>query len=119
MCRRRRKAAEATQLTAAGIEAVHRTAGIAVWERAAGDDDLALGCSHRGVAERGRQAGDDTSATARAPGHDRVQPVLARVPADDVCLPGDHGGGVVAAGRSEERRVGKEGRSRWSPYHLK
>src|SRR2546428_13893007 len=22
-----------------------------------------------------------------------------------------------AAGRSEERRVGKEGRSRWSPYH--
>src|SRR5256885_3618236 len=22
-------------------------------------------------------------------------------------------------GRSEERRVGKEGRSRWSPYHLK
>src|SRR3712207_6991277 len=24
-----------------------------------------------------------------------------------------------AAGRSEERRVGKECRSRWSPYHLK
>src|SRR5256885_12514826 len=24
---------------------------------------------------------------------------------------------VEAAGRSEERRVGKEGRSRWSPYH--
>ena len=24
---------------------------------------------------------------------------------------------VVAKGRSEERRVGKEGRSRWSPYH--
>src|SRR5256885_7004592 len=24
-----------------------------------------------------------------------------------------------AAVRSEERRVGKEGRSRWSPYHLK
>ena len=23
----------------------------------------------------------------------------------------------VAAGRSEERRVGKECRSRWSPYH--
>src|SRR3989442_1454478 len=23
----------------------------------------------------------------------------------------------VALGRSEERRVGKEGRSRWSPYH--
>src|SRR3989449_6156760 len=25
--------------------------------------------------------------------------------------------GVVPAARSEERRVGKEGRSRWSPYH--
>ena len=25
--------------------------------------------------------------------------------------------GVVAAKRSEERRVGKECRSRWSPYH--
>src|SRR2546425_167853 len=25
--------------------------------------------------------------------------------------------GAVDAGRSEERRVGKEGRSRWSPYH--
>ena len=27
------------------------------------------------------------------------------------------GGGVVLIGRSEERRVGKECRSRWSPYH--
>src|SRR5262249_59138498 len=26
-------------------------------------------------------------------------------------------GAVSAAGRSEERRVGKECRSRWSPYH--
>ena len=26
-------------------------------------------------------------------------------------------GVVVAAARSEERRVGKECRSRWSPYH--
>src|SRR5256885_6126682 len=26
-------------------------------------------------------------------------------------------GGAAASGRSEERRVGKEGRSRWSPYH--
>ena len=32
----------------------------------------------------------------------------------------DHGGfvaGVLKGGRSEERRVGKECRSRWSPYH--
>src|SRR3989441_12519053 len=27
--------------------------------------------------------------------------------------------GIVKAYRSEERRVGKECRSRWSPYHLK
>src|SRR3989442_5993667 len=27
------------------------------------------------------------------------------------------GRGTVSAGRSEERRVGKECRSRWSPYH--
>src|SRR6202158_6370050 len=26
---------------------------------------------------------------------------------------------VAKLGRSEERRVGKEGRSRWAPYHLK
>src|SRR5215203_6841277 len=50
----------------------------------------------------------------------------------DVCssdlLLGDlvHGSGVIALchedllrGRSEERRVGKECRSRWSPYHSK
>src|SRR2546429_6517496 len=27
--------------------------------------------------------------------------------------------GVSPTDRSEERRVGKEGRSRWAPYHLK
>src|SRR2546422_2824518 len=27
------------------------------------------------------------------------------------------GDGAIAPGRSEERRVGKECRSRWSPYH--
>ena len=34
-------------------------------------------------------------------------------------IPGTLGGAVTmnAAGRSEERRVGKECRSRWSPYH--
>ena len=29
----------------------------------------------------------------------------------------DNGCGMAAEDRSEERRVGKEGRSRWSPYH--
>ena len=27
------------------------------------------------------------------------------------------GGAIILGGRSEERRVGKECRSRWSPYH--
>ncbi len=31
--------------------------------------------------------------------------------------PGEGTNGLLAAGRSEERRVGKECRSRWSPYH--
>ena len=40
------------------------------------------------------------------------------------CSPEEHAqavkqcdGAIVLAMRSEERRVGKEGRSRWSPYH--
>ena len=32
-------------------------------------------------------------------------------------LIGEFGGEYVLRGRSEERRVGKECRSRWSPYH--
>src|SRR5437660_2142206 len=32
---------------------------------------------------------------------------------------GPHVGAVAARDRSEERRVGKECRSRWSPYHEK
>src|SRR3989442_1019674 len=30
---------------------------------------------------------------------------------------GNNNGFTTACNRSEERRVGKEGRSRWSPYH--
>ena len=32
-------------------------------------------------------------------------------------IPGTRPAGIYTAGRSEERRVGKECRSRWSPYH--
>src|SRR3989442_12968398 len=46
---------------------------------------------------------------AVGPGTDRHDGEAARAPGGQ---PG-HGPG----GRSEERRVGKEGRSRWSPYH--
>src|SRR2546426_5850361 len=43
---------------------------------------------------------------------DKTMPV-----SKDVASGGAGDAGVGAAGRSEERRVGKEGRSRWSPYH--
>jgi len=33
------------------------------------------------------------------------------------CPSGKSGGDLGSFGRSEERRVGKECRSRWSPYH--
>src|SRR5256885_16248432 len=36
---------------------------------------------------------------------------------DSLTLVGETGGSVDLARRSEERRVGKECRSRWSPYH--
>ena len=35
---------------------------------------------------------------------------------DDIIFVGDNGGAICWK-RSEERRVGKECRSRWSPYH--
>ena len=54
-------------------------------------------------------------------GHDNIDVV------DDGAACGEHAGDVVEqlanvqehvpSGRSEERRVGKECRSRWSPYH--
>ena len=49
------------------------------------------------------------------PGHrSSPQPLLAQ---DKAVWQGQPVVAVVAASRSEERRVGKECRSRWSPYH--
>ena len=49
------------------------------------------------------------SAGALMPFYQMIQPVAAEVPlTSEACSP---------EGRSEERRVGKECRSRWSPYH--
>src|SRR5271157_6428121 len=43
---------------------------------------------------------------------------LARIqPGDLAAVPDGGEEGVARFGRSEERRVGKECRSRWSPYH--
>src|SRR2546422_11383311 len=46
-----------------------------------------------------------------APG---ISLVISPVSGDFTCL---SGGEAFCSGRSEERRVGKECRSRWSPYH--
>src|SRR3989441_11305786 len=43
-------------------------------------------------------------------------PLVASVFTDTRLL-ADRGKGVTGGARSEERRGGKEGRSRWSPYH--
>ena len=42
---------------------------------------------------------------------------LRKEPLDHVLFYGPPGLGKTTAERSEERRVGKECRSRWSPYH--
>src|SRR2546425_203248 len=47
----------------------------------------------------------------------RVDPGLLEQAARLTLAPGDAGAFLDAAIRSEERRVGKECRSRWSPYH--
>src|SRR2546430_9658651 len=61
-----------------------------------------------GVLRGGRAAVAGLRGTA-AQRHAPVE--LGRAP------PGRRGGGDLAVQRSEERRVGKECRSRWSPYH--
>src|SRR3712207_9435983 len=58
-------------------------------------------------------AGGLTAAAAALVGPDAQQLADARPPLVGQCLAVDQHEG----GRSEERRVGKECRSRWSPYH--
>ena len=51
-----------------------------------------------------QKPGEQLNAALRA-----IRIVLEKVPAEQVC--------ALVFSRSEERRVGKECRSRWSPYH--
>src|SRR5256885_9183878 len=51
------------------------------------------------------------------PGRPRLAGVADRQDQQERPAPVDRGGQGVEPGRSEERRVGKEGRSRGAPYH--
>src|SRR3712207_9374486 len=59
---------------------------------------------------------DDEERQGRPEADDVVPVEVARAAALRAAEPGDGAHGVA---RSEERRVGKERRSRWSPYHQK
>mgnify|MGYP002526831832 CR=1 FL=1 len=61
---------------------------------------------------RDRFAGPHTVATAR-----RKAWTAASFRTDTLIMAESTQAGEVQSGRSEERRVGKECRSRWSPYH--
>ena len=67
--------------------------------------------------ETSRAEGEELTALflAAAGGGDMTR-LLERL-APDVVFYGDSGGRGETTFRSEERRVGKECRSRWSPYH--
>src|SRR5256886_11200102 len=60
------------------------------------------------------EAGGDGDGAAQEP-----QPEIGGPDMASGRLHAQHGDADLEGGRSEERRVGKEGRSRWSPDHLK
>src|SRR5690348_12607393 len=69
----------------------------------------------------GRIRADQYTSTGHLDNHFTVGPALIWIPflvaAHAAVLTANHLGAHIAADRSEERRVGKECRSRWSPYH--
>src|SRR5260221_14054378 len=64
--------------------------------------------------ELARDLDDSRKALARL---DRHRPQLVVIVRFDVGEDQPANAGLLGDARSEERRVGKEGRSRWSPYH--
>ena len=64
-------------------------------------------------------AGNDGSSTIGFPANlGSVNAVAALAPSGNLASFSTYGSGLfISAPRSEERRVGKECRSRWSPYH--
>src|SRR2546430_13147330 len=79
--------------------------GIGVWQRKHSTTGLVIGasCPDGPVQPGGRVAGWPPRDARGAWWRPGARPERAR--------------GVLAGARNEERRVGKEGRSRWSPYH--
>src|SRR3712207_401918 len=69
------------------------------------------------MGERAQQRGHSHTARAFRERHDEAQTAALLI--RRLLQRSDLGGGAVPdeVGRSEERRVGKECRSRWSPYH--
>ena len=73
---------------------------------------IAIGSDHRGVAARLRLSG-----MLERMGHAVIDCGSNGAEAVDYPDIAADVAGRVSHGRSEERRVGKECRSRWSPYH--
>src|SRR2546422_6201351 len=93
----------AKAMTPAGYELVMADPGTPEFIQAAGDAEYYLGLARRMGGEFFRSAPNLKLVQLLSAGYDHVDVEAARK------------AGVPV--RSEERRVGKECRSRWSPYH--
>src|SRR3712207_4626602 len=97
MSKRAAAAEETRRRIVAAAQALHTEQGVAAtsWEDIAERAGVGVGTVYR-----------------HFPSLDELVPACGRVVMDTLALPEP-----PAAPRSEERRVGKECRSRWSPYH--
>ena len=84
---------------------------ISVHREVPGGPDAALAAIHAAGLKAGLVLNPETPVEAAEPYLPLCDPILLMT-----VHPG-RGGQVYLPGRSEERRVGKECRSRWSPYH--
>src|SRR5471032_1006067 len=97
-----------TALTRASLERV--LARAAQLQGSTGDSDDAGAMTEAQIVELGKEVGLSTEAVRQALAEERSRTL---VPDESGLLASLAG----PSARSEERRVGKECRSRWSPYH--